>query len=68
MNRTRHSEEQIIAILKEHEAGIGVVPVFATVSGPLIASSATLALNSDENRLRGLMVGLSCCRFHGHRV
>src|SRR5271169_7126090 len=29
----------------------------ATVSSPLIASSATLALNSAENRLRVLMVG-----------
>src|SRR4029078_9864709 len=29
----------------------------ATVSWPLIASSATLALNSAENRLRVLMVG-----------
>ncbi len=71
MKRSKFSEEQIIAILREQEAGAKTADIcrkHGISSATFYAWKAKFGGMevSDARRLRALEV--ACCRFHGHRV
>ncbi len=56
MKRSRFNEEQIIAILKEHEAGIAVAGLCRKRGGMDVSEAKRLKMLEDENtRLKRLL-------------